>query len=127
MIDTMQIGGVQPARPIAPQPSETTGRVRTGDFQDILKSTLDRPESVKFSMHAQTRMQHRNIRMSASDVERLERGVDQLAQKGGRESLVFMDQSAFLVSVQNRTVITAIGQDNLKESVFTNIDSAIVL
>ena len=96
-------------------------------FQDVLKTQLQEPGDLKFSIHAVERMQARNIRLSTDDVQKLKAGVDQVAAKGGRESLVFMDRSAFLVSVTNRTVITAINQASLKENVFTNIDSAVVL
>ena len=52
--------------------------------------------------------------------------VQLAASKGARESLVLMDQTAFVVSVPNRTVITVVDQPNLKQNVFTNIDSAII-
>ena len=54
-------------------------------------------------------------------------GIDKILEKGGRESLIIMDNNAFLVSVPNRTVITAIDNEGLNENVFTNIDSAIVI
>jgi flagellar operon protein len=48
------------------------------------------------------------------------------ASKGARESLVLLDQTAFVVSVPNRTVITVVDKENLKQNVFTNIDSAVI-
>ena len=33
---------------------------------------------------------------------------------------------AFVVSVPNRTVITAVDRDHMKQQVFTNIDSAVI-
>lgn len=100
---------------------------KSGAFQKILEQRLNRSEDLKFSIHAQERMRLRHIQMGMHDVERLKNGVDQIAQKGGRESLVLMDKSAFLVSVRNRTVITAMGSDHLKNNVFTNIDSTIIV
>jgi len=96
-------------------------------FQNVLDSQLKQPGDLKFSLHAVERMQSRNIQLSDQQVQKLRTGVDKVAEKGGRESLMFMDSSAFLVSVRNGTVITAIARDNLKENVFTNIDSAVVL
>ena len=39
---------------------------------------------------------------------------------------VFLKDMAFIVNVKNRTVVTAIDNEHLKQNVFTNIDSAIV-
>ena len=65
--------------------------------------------------------------MGEADVERLKSAVNEVAEKGGRESLIMMNNSAFVVSVQNRTVITALDQASLKNNVFTNIDSAVIV
>lgn len=67
--------------------------------------------------------------MSLGDDElsRLAGGVNRAAAKGARESLVLMDDKAFVVSVRNRTVITAVDGENMKENVFTNIDSAVIV
>ncbi len=59
--------------------------------------------------------------------DRVKEGVDRAAAKGARESLVLMDNVALVVSIKNRTVITAVDKANLKESVFTNIDSAVIV
>ena len=48
------------------------------------------------------------------------------AEKGSRDSVVFVDNTAFVVSVKNNTVITAMDRSHLREHVFTNIDSAVI-
>ena len=53
--------------------------------------------------------------------------VDKMAQKGARESLIYMNDMAFVVSVANRTVITAMDGKSARENIFTNIDSAAIL
>ncbi len=111
-------GGPQPAQPSAPQ---------KGSFGQILGQEIQKQEPVKFSVHAQQRVQMRNIPLTEQHLNRLSQGVEQVAAKGGRESLVLMDQSAFVVSVPNRTVITAIDQSQIQNNVFTNIDSAIIV
>ncbi|MCS6830767.1 MAG: TIGR02530 family flagellar biosynthesis protein [Armatimonadota bacterium] len=83
--------------------------------------------SVRFSAHAQARLQSRQIQLDSEALRRVENAVDKAAEKGSRESLLLMDNVALIVSVRNRTVITAIDKENLKENVFTNIDSAVVL
>ena len=82
---------------------------------------------VKFSGHAQTRLASRRITLSGDDVARLGSAMTQAAAKGAKDSLMLMDKTAFVVSVANRTVITAVAQDALKENIFTNIDSAMIL
>ena len=83
--------------------------------------------NVKFSGHAQTRLASRRIALSGDDVARLGHAMTQAAAKGAKDSLMLMDKTAFVVSVANRTVITAVAQDALKENIFTNIDSAMIL
>ncbi|MCX7904177.1 MAG: flagellar protein [Caloramator sp.] len=85
-------------------------------------------EGVKFSGHAIERLKQRNIQLSNDDVEKINNAVKKLKDKGGREGLiVYNNNIAFIASIKNNTVITAIDPENLKENVFTNIDSAIIL
>ncbi|NLU10275.1 MAG: flagellar protein, partial [Tepidanaerobacter acetatoxydans] len=59
--------------------------------------------------------------------EMINNAVDKAEQKGVRESLILMNDMAFVVSIKNRTVITAMNGDSVKENVFTNIDGAVIL
>ncbi len=98
------------------------------NFQELLKQEqVKQTDDIKFSVHAQNRIQERNINISSDDRMRLMNGIDKILEKGGRESLIIMNNNAFLVSAQNRTVITAIDNEGLNENVFTNIDSALVI
>ncbi len=78
---------------------------------------------VTFSGHALQRLERRGITMDADTQRRLGEGVDRAASKGSRTAVVLIDQNAFVVGVPARTVVTAVGRDNMKEHVFTNIDS----
>lgn len=80
---------------------------------------------LKFSAHAQTRLASRDIALSDDDIRRLEQAVEKVGQKGGSDSLVVLRDMAFIVSVPNRTVITAIGGAAAENVVLTNIDSAV--
>ncbi|MDU4959903.1 MAG: TIGR02530 family flagellar biosynthesis protein [Sporomusaceae bacterium] len=82
---------------------------------------------VKFSQHAQERLLTRNISLGRSELSKLSSALDKAAAKGARESLVLMDNLALVVSVKNRTVITAVDSASLKNNVFTNIDSAVIV
>lgn len=81
---------------------------------------------VRFSAHAQTRLNSRQISLGASQLDRLDGAVKAAAGKGSRDALVLMDDLAMVVSVQNRTVVTVVDKANLKQNVFTNIDSAVI-
>lgn len=91
------------------------------DFMAILEDRL------KVSNHAKTRLQSRDIQLDQDKWTRVLDGVERAALKGAKESLVMVDDVALVVSVRNRTVITAVSQDHLKENVFTNIDSAVIV
>ncbi|MGB9919148.1 MAG: TIGR02530 family flagellar biosynthesis protein [Moorellales bacterium] len=95
-------------------------------FEDVLRQKLATAE-VRFSQHALARLQSREIVLSAGHLERLGRAVSLAAAKGARESLVLMDDLALLVSVSNRTVITALKGAEKRERVYTNIDSAVII
>lgn len=106
-----------PVRPV-PAPSHTQGP----SFADALR----RAEGVQFSKHAAQRLERRSIDVDQATLQRLEEGVARAAGKGSRDAVVLVDDKAFVVSVANRTVITAVGRDQLKSNVFTNIDSAVI-
>lgn len=84
-------------------------------------------ERLKVSGHAQTRLDSRGIQLGDAEWKRVMAGVDRAAAKGAKESLVLMDGTALVVSVRNRTLITAVDAASVKENVFTNIDSAVVV
>jgi flagellar operon protein len=84
-------------------------------------------EAVKFSNHAVERMMSRGIKFSPEDMGRLNEAVSRAAAKGSKDTLVLMNDSALIVSVKNKTVVTVMDKNALKENVFTNIDSTIVM
>ena len=101
-------------------------RVLQGQVAETLSASAARA-GIKFSGHAQTRLASRQITLSDHDVARLGQAMTKAASKGAKDSLVLLDKTAFVVSVANRTVITAVAADALKENIFTNIDSAMIL
>ena len=144
-------GPTAPAQPGGPSPAERNrGPARPNDparqgdsaapdrsFADALKQagasdpaqaaqTTGATTSLQFSRHALARIQRRGIALDASTLGRLSEGVGRAASKGSRDSLVLVDGTAFVVSVSNRTVITAVGAEHMKDNVFTNIDSAVI-
>jgi flagellar operon protein len=129
MIDQIFIPNpVQPGRIDRPQSAKTgnAGQISGPSFASVLDTKLP-VQGVKFSQHAQDRLRARNINFSATDLANLEGAVTSVAQKGGKESLVMMGDSALVVSIKNRTVVTAMDRTQMKGNVFTNIDSAVVI
>lgn len=82
---------------------------------------------LKFSKHASSRLSERNINLTHSQLDRLNAGTQAAGEKGIQESLVLMDQLAFIVNVKNQTVITAMDQKDATQNVFTNIDGAVIV
>jgi len=107
---------------IAATPGQPT-RVEGPAFSDVL---AEKAAQVQFSGHALQRVRRRGIELTPATLARLQNGVDRAAGKGARDSVVFVDSTAFVVSVRNRTVITAVDRDHMKDHVFTNIDSAVI-
>lgn len=120
----VSIGGLERAVSELRSKSEATG---TGsDFERVLKEVMESGR-FKLSAHAQMRLKQRGILLTAEDVRKIGEAIDRAGEKGARESLVLTDKAAFLVNVRNRTVITALDGESMRERVFTNIDSAIII
>lgn len=99
-------------------------------FQDVLNRTAqsaNKAGEVRFSKHAANRLAERNIELTDNQMERLQEGAVKAGAKGINESLVLVDQLAFIVNVPNHTVITAMNQTEADENVFTNIDGAVII
>ena len=114
---------VKPQNPAAPQGK---GVGSATPFARVLDQRLT-GQPVKLSQHAQERLKSRGITLSETDLQQLAGAVDSVAQKGGKDSLIMMGDAALVVSVKNRTVVTALDRQGMKGNVFTNIDSAVVL
>lgn len=116
----------------APRPAEAplkTARAGAAGapFAQVLDATMRQVGPVRFSAHALERLRQRGIVLSDADRARIEHAVDLAAAKGARESLLLTDRLAFVVSVPNRTVITAAWCREAEDAVFTNIDSVVVM
>ncbi len=99
-------------------------------FRDVLReSAANVPAGapLKFSAHALQRLESRNIKLTPDDMSRMNSMADKAAAKGSKQSLFMMNDVAMVVSIKNRTVITAVDADSMKENVFTNIDSAAII
>jgi flagellar operon protein len=89
------------------------------------QQALERSQ-LEFSKHALKRIEQRGLQLDAPRLDRLEQAVDRAEAKGARDSLILLDELALVVSIQNRTVLTAMDESARKEHVFTNIDSVVI-
>ncbi len=117
-VDGFGPGGITPAEVTAGQASRAPGIPGAPEPADSFR--------LHFSKHASKRLEQRGLDIDASRLERLERAVGQAAEKGSKDSLILLDELALVVSVQNRTVVTAVDEASRREHVFTNIDSVVI-
>jgi flagellar operon protein len=100
---------------------------QTSIFKDLLNNKLENRTDLKLSKHAQKRLQSRSIDFSKDEINKLEAAINKAKSKGAKESLVLINNNAYIVSVNNNTVITAMDKDSMEDNLFTNIDSAIIM
>ena len=93
----------------------------------ISDSDIKSSKGLKFSKHAGERLEQRDIRLSDEQMTRLEEGTEKAILKGIKESLVIVDDLSFIVNTRNRTVITAMDQNNNEDNIYTNIDGAVII
>jgi flagellar operon protein len=119
-----------------------TRRVGDAEFDLALERLLDEPEKpvlapdvprplpargpVRLSKHAQARLESRGLELDEAGQEKIQRAVDELDRRGGKESLVLFGDRAYIVGVPQRTVITVFDRAEALGTVFTNIDSTYV-
>ena len=118
--------------PAPPGTTGTPGAARSlpqpagASFQDILRQRIAE-SNLSFSKHAVNRVMERNIQLNQTSMERLHQGVRLAEEKGLQEPLILVGNTAFIVSVKNNTVITTVEPEELKGSVFTNIDGTVII
>lgn len=96
-------------------------------FQDALQQVQQNPQTqgLRFSNHAQQRIEKRQMDLGNDGLNRLENAVAKAQQKGGKSSLVLMDDMAFIVNVRERMVVTAMDSKARGDGVFTQIDTVV--
>ena len=116
-------------RPAAPPQRPQAENSKTGavDFKATLDSVVEQHSGIRFSAHAKARLHSRGVHLDEAKLDALSKAIDKADAKGAKESLILADEAAYVVSVKNRTVITAFDRDNLRDGVFTAIDSAVIL
>jgi len=129
---SLGIGAVEPRVTPEKEPAVPKGS-GISDFERVLRDQQVPPgagapaSGLKFSQHAETRIKSRSIPWNADLERRVNGGIDSARDKGSRETLILAGDVAVIANVKSRTVITAMDAANLKERIFTNIDSAVIV
>jgi len=89
-------------------------------FQEVFEAEVN---SLRLSSHAKARLTSREISLTSEELHKLQKAIQSVEMKGGRESLVIFPDKSFLVSIPNKTIITVFSNDKLEERIITNIDS----
>ncbi len=120
---------IQPLRKTQQQnkPAQKNKKSDAPSFKDILGDKMNGKEKLSFSKHAQKRINSRSIPVSKAELDKLNDGVEKARDKGARDSLVMVNNVAYIVSVENNTVVTAVDEESMEDNVFTNIDSAVFM
>jgi len=111
-----------------PQGGQSTHNITkpNSSFEDIFAKKLFDNREVKFSKHAESRLQTRNIQLTDEQKGKLNDAVNRAGEKNVKESLVMVDDIAFVVNVREKNVVTVLNKDEMKNNVFTNIDGAVI-
>ncbi|MDR2592784.1 MAG: hypothetical protein LBC59_08265 [Chitinispirillales bacterium] len=118
------VGGVGRSADMKAVPqTQAEGAVGRKSFGDLLKT---KTEELKFSAHASSRLKSRGIDVTPDVMGKLEKAVAGAEGKGSKDSLVIVKDLAFIVNIPNRTIITAMDGDSIKDNIFTNIDSTVI-
>ncbi len=104
--------------------------VNTGtkvQFADILQKEADKAQSVQFSKHAAQRVRERGIEMTDGLLKDLNQAVSKAREKGARDVVIIGESGAFIVNVPHNVVVTTMSGTEMRENIFTNIDSAVLM
>jgi len=117
------VDGIRPSQEnLKQQPVKKPGE--PSEFEQILRHEN---KTFSLSQHAETRIKSREIPWNSHLEKRISKGIDQAESKGSREALILADDVAVIANVKSRTVVTAMERSQMKEKIFTNIDSAVLV
>ncbi|MBU5673075.1 TIGR02530 family flagellar biosynthesis protein [Paenibacillus brevis] len=121
-IGALYPGKIQPGISTAGKRPGNSDTSSTVEFKDVLQSKL-----LHFSNHAVKRLEQRGIELKPEQIQKIESAIEHAAAKGAKDSLILLQDMALIVNVSNRTVVTAMDGSSMKDNVFTQIDSAVII
>jgi flagellar operon protein len=117
---------LQPLTP-APRPEKLDKTTPGGSFGSVLQETIKKSSDVRFSAHALHRLKERELALGEKELNIISKAVDKAKEKGSSSSLLLYGDMALIASVKNRTIVTALDRQGMKDHVFTGIDSAVII
>ncbi len=119
--------GVDSIRPSQDSDSKNRNIKKPGEASEFEQLLRQESKTFSLSQHAETRIKSREIPWDTHLEKRISKGIDQAESKGSREALILADDLAVIANVKSRTVVTAMERSQMKEKIFTNIDSAVLV
>lgn len=106
---------------------QQSSKPKESSFAGMMQQEIQKENGVQFSKHAQMRIQQRGIEVSADMMTSLNEAVSKAREKGSKDTVIISAQGAFIVNVPNNIVVTTMTEQEMKNNIFTNIDSAILM
>ena len=101
--------------------------INNKQFEDVLKDIQSKDEMIKFSKHAIERMESRNIELNEKDFDSIKSAFKKAEEKGIKDALIIIGDKGFIASIKNKTIVTSMTSNQIKDNVFTNIDGVVIL
>lgn len=98
-----------------------------GGFDAMLRQEMQKAEQLQFSKHSKERIAQRGISLTEELMSDLNAAMGKARLKGARDVVMIGKDAAFIVNVPNNMVVTAMNGEEMKDNIFTNIDSAVLL
>lgn len=108
-------------------PKNNSKNIKQNNFKEIFEKVQQKDEEIKFSKHARARMDTRDMKLNNEEIKRLKSGFAKAEEKGVEDALILIGDKAFITNIKNKTVITTVNKEQLKNNVFTNIDGAVIV
>lgn len=120
-----------PVAPLVPPQktiqNDNTQKVTNTSFGEVLQKELNKNDNIKFSAHAQKRLEERKITLDKAFINQVNEAFAKVEAKGAKQSLLLLGDVALIASVKNKTIVTAMDGESMNDHVITNIDSAVVI
>ena len=96
-------------------------------FEKLLQQQLQQKEEIQFSKHAKERIDQRGIEVAPSLMNDLSNAVAKAKEKGAKDVVIIGPKEVFIVNIPNNIVVTTMSENEMKNNIFTKIDSAVIL
>lgn len=123
----MKISQLFPASHVKQNHLQNVKNKHNDEVQGTSFKAMLEDRMVHFSNHAVKRLEQRGIELKPEQLNQIESAIDNAAAKGAKDSLILMKDMALIVNVNNRTIVTAMDGNSMKDNVFTKIDSAVII